>query len=173
MKILITGVAGTGKSTMSKNLKEKGFFAMDFSEVQGMCFWQDKNTKEKVDWSPIQSREWFTNKERICDLEKLKEVLSQHKDIIMSGVASGNQTAYLPFFDKVILLQCNPETFVYRMQTRTAPYGKTKAEQEEVIEWQKEFDPLILSYGAIPISTEGELNKTIDKVIAQITAFRK
>ena len=168
MTILLTGVAGTGKSTLAKALRERGFFTVDFSEAPGMCFWQDSATKEKVIYSPVHSREWFQNKAFICDIEKLKEIINKQDDIIMTGVASGNQTEYFPLFDKVILLQCNPETSVYRMQTRNTAYGKTKAEQDDMIEWQKEFNPLLLSQGAIPVSTEGELETVVDKIVALI-----
>jgi broad-specificity NMP kinase len=172
MKILITGVSGTGKSTMAKELRKRNIFSIDFSDIRGMCSWQDKQTKEKIEeYNPILSDEWFDSKHYICDLKKLKEILDQHKDIVMTGVASGNHTEYFPFFDRVILLQCNPETFIDRMKTRIAPYGKTKAEQDDAIKWQKEFDPLLLSQGAIPINTEGNIDTVVDKIIGLITTF--
>lgn len=171
MKVLITGVSGTGKSTISKALRERGLTAIDFSDIRGMCFWKDLKTNEKVQYSPIQSPDWFENRDYFCDLDRLKEVLSQHENLIMTGVTSGNIAEYLPLFDKVILLQCQPETFTHRMATRVAIFGKTQAERDDVIEWQKEFDPLLLSHGAIPINTEGELDDVVDKIVAQINKF--
>ncbi|HEY4496804.1 MAG TPA: AAA family ATPase [Candidatus Paceibacterota bacterium] len=168
MKILITGLPGTGKSTISKALREKGVLSIDFSDVSGMCFWQNKETKEKLKYSPIQTREWFEFNERICDLEKLKEMLNQHENIIMTGLAMGNQKEYLPLFDKVILLRCSPNVIVYRMQTRVAPYGKTKTERDEAIGKQKEFDDLILSCGAIPINNDGPISAVIDNIISKL-----
>jgi broad-specificity NMP kinase len=170
MKTLITGVAGTGKSTIAKALREGGIFAIDFSEVSGMCYWQDEKTGEKVDYSPIHSQEWFKDKKRICDIGILKGMLDQKEDVVMCGLASGNLAEQLPLFDKVILLQCSPYDLVHRLETRDNPsgYGKTKAEQDDNIEWQKEFDPQLLSYGAIPVSTEGELDSVVDKIIALI-----
>ena len=165
MKILITGVSGTGKSTISKALKERGIISIDFSDVHGMCCWKDLTTKEKVQYSPIESLDWFNNKNFFCDLNKLKEILDQHKNIVMTGVAGGSTMEYLPLFDKVILLQCSPEIFTHRMKTRIPIYGKTKAEQENAINWQKEFDPLLISQGAIPINTEGNLDDVINKII--------
>ncbi len=170
MKTLITGVAGTGKSTIAKALNERGIFAVDFSDVKGMCFWQDANTGERVEYSPVHSREWFNDKKRICDIEILKEILSQKEDVVMAGVASGNADEYLPLFDTVILLQCNPQDNVKRLETRDNPsgYGKTKTEQDDNIEWQKKFDPQLLSYGAIPVSTDGELDSVVDEIITII-----
>ncbi len=171
MKTLITAVAGTGKSTIAKALNQRGVFAVDFSDVSGMCFWEDMNG-EKVEYSPIHSREWFSDKKRICDIEILKGILDQQEDVVVAGVASGNSHEYLPLFDKVILLQCSPQDNIHRLQTRDNPsgYGKTKTEQEDNLEWQKDFDQQLLSYGAILVSTEGELDSAVDKIVALINS---
>lgn len=171
MKMLLTGIAGTGKSTIVRTLNERGIFSLDLHDISGLFFWQDKETKEKVKYTPVESREWFDTVDRLCDIPKLKEILSKYEDIVVAGTTSGsNQEEFLSLFDKIILLQANPQTLVNRMQRRTnkSGYGKTKAEQDDNIEWQKEFDPKILSYGAIPVSTEVELNDVVDKIIVLI-----
>lgn len=171
MKTLITGIAGTGKSTIVRVLKERGIISVDLHDVPGLFFWQNKNTKQKVEYSPVHSEDWFDTVDRLCDINILKELLTQYQDVVMAGTTSGpNQKEFLSVFDKIILLQSDPKTLVHRMQTRTnkSGYGKTEAEQEDNIEWQKEFDPQILSYGAIPVNTEGELNRVVDEIITII-----
>jgi broad-specificity NMP kinase len=167
MKVLITGIAGTGKSTIVKALNERGILAIDLHDVPGLMFWQNKVSKEKVEYSPIHSHEWFDTVDRICDIDKLKNILNEHEDIVVAGTAGDNQLEYFPLFNKIILLQSSPATLVHRMQTRInkSGYGKTKTEQDNNIEWQKEFDPFVLSKGAIPVNTEGEINKVVDKII--------
>jgi len=173
MKILITGVAGTGKSTIVKALDQRGISSIDLHDVPGLFFWQDKETKEKVEYAPVQSREWFDKVDRFCDVSRLKGILDQHNDIVMAGTISGNQEEYYALFDKLILLQCSPQTLIHRMETRInkSGYGKTKAEQEDNIAWQKEFEPLLLSRGAIPVNTEGNLDEVVDEII-KIIKFR-
>ena len=83
MKVLITGVCGTGKSTISKALKDRGIISVDFSDIQGMCYWKNLKTKEKVPYSPIESLDWFDNKNYFCDLNKLKKILAQHENIVI------------------------------------------------------------------------------------------
>ena len=169
MKVLITGIAGTGKSTIVKALNERGIVSIDLHDVPGLFFWQNKETKEKVEYSPVQSKDWFDTVDRLCDITKLKEMLDQYTGIVMAGTSGGgsNQKEFLSLFDKVILLQSSPETLIHRMKTRTnkSGYGKTEAEQEDNLEWRKEFDPQILSYGAIPVSTEGTIDNVIQKII--------
>lgn len=172
MRVLITGVAGTGKSTIVKALNERGIASIDLHDVPGLFFWQDKETKQKVEYSPVQSREWFDRVDRFCDIGRLKEILDQNNDTVMAGTASGNQAEYFLLFDKVILLQCNPQTLIHRMETRTnkSGYGKTRAEQEDNIEWQKEFEPTLLSQGAISVNTEGNIDDVVDRIIEIVKA---
>lgn len=168
MKILITGIAGTGKSTIVKALNDKGVMAIDLHDIPDLFFWQNKETKEKVEYSPVQSKEWFDTVDRLCDIDKLKKILEKYVDIIAAGTISGsNQKEFLELFDKVILLQTNPEVLVHRMKTRTnkSGYGKTKAEQEDNIEWQKEFDPQLLSHGAIPVNTDRPIDEVVEEII--------
>ena len=170
MKILITGIAGTGKSTIVKALNERGVVAIDLHDVPGLFFWQDKKTKERVEYTPVHSADWFDGVERLCDIPQLKELLARDENIVMAGTGGDSQTEYLPLFDKVLLLQCDPDILVHRMQTRTnkSGYGKTKAEQDNNVEWQKEFDPELISLGAIPINTAGKLDDVVDTIIAEI-----
>ena len=170
MKIIITGIAGTGKSTIVKALNERGITALDLHDVPDLFFWQDKKTKEKVEYTPIHSQDWFDGVERLCNMTQLKELLARYDNIIMAGTGGDSQAEYLPLFDKVILLQADPAVLVHRMQTRInkSGYGKTKAEQDDNVEWQKEFDPELLSLGAIPVNTEGKLNDVVDKIIAHL-----
>lgn len=170
MKILITGVAGTGKSTISKELQKRGINSIDFSDIPDLCSWRDKITKQEVKYSlPVEDGKWFDSNERICNLNKLKDILDKYEDIIITGIASGNQTEYLKFFDKVLLLQCSPETFINRMKSRIPIFGKTDAERNFVVDWQKELDPILLSYGAVPINTEGTIDSVMGKIIIEIS----
>jgi len=172
MKTLLTGIAGTGKSTIVKALNERGIPSIDLHEEKpDLFFWQNKTTKEKIEYAPIHSREWFDTVDRICDIGRLKEMLNQYNDIVMAGTTSGgDQKEFLSLFDKIILLQADPETIVYRMQTRInkSGYGKTKAEQEDNIKWQKEYDSLLISLHAIPVNTKGSLTEVVDRILELI-----
>ena len=168
MKTLITGIAGTGKSTIVQELNKHGVEAIDLHDIPNLFFWEDIRTKQVVEYSKNHPLDWFENVERLCNIDMLKNILNQYENIVMAGTTGGpNQKEFLSLFDKIILLQTNPETLIYRMETRNnkSGFGKTKAEQEDNIKWQKEFDPQLLSYGAIPVNTEGLIDDVIEKII--------
>src|SRR3989344_1154212 len=74
MKVFITGVAGTGKSTIAKALTERGITTVDFSDYPALRYWRNKITKKKSDYSPNNDMSWFDDHECVCDLDELKKL---------------------------------------------------------------------------------------------------
>ena len=94
-------------------------------------------------------------------------------DIYKLLYCESNSFGFLSLFDKIILLQANPETIVHRMATRInkSGYGKNKLEQENNLEWRKRFDSEILLMGGIPVNTEGNIDEVTDRIITIIKSL--
>lgn len=167
-KIYITGISGTGKTTIYEELKKKGFHAISLDETEGLCCWVNKETKEKVEGEVELNRDFTSKHDWICDTEYLKKLLTEDVDtVFVLGVAS-NQDEFLDMFDKVIILQCKPETFLHRLTHRTNnEFGKDKSLQETILGWYKEFEDKMLNRGAVSINTDRPVNVVVDDVIEQ------
>lgn len=171
MTVLLTGIAGTGKSTLTKNLNDKGIQAIDLHDIPGVFVWKNITTRETIEYHPSNPHTWFETADRVCDIERLEQVMNENPTAIFAGSTGGsNLREFLSKFDTVILLQCNPETIRHRMKTRTnkSGFGKTKEEQDDNIDWQREFDSELLSLGAIPVNTEGVIDDVIQKITSLI-----
>lgn len=168
MKILITGVAGTGKSTISNYLNNKGIISVDTSKISNLCYWRDKTTHNKVEFAKKPNDKWFELNERICDPEYLITITNKYN--IFCGTFS-NIFDLFYLFEKVILLQCDYDELLVRLKKRHSDYGKTKTEQIIVKKWQKVFDPKMISLGAIPVNTNAPLNIVMENIIYQINTI--
>lgn len=167
--ILITGMSGTGKSTLGKSLKDSGYIVHDIENISGMFTTTDLRTGEIL-------TEWNTNdlnqiKHLVfaCNKEKLSELIKEETGELSfyCGTAT-NITDIISLFDKVILLQANPKTIRYRLSTRkTHDFARDPEMQDWIIEIKKSFEDSVIQGGAISIDANGSLEETVQKVLAE------
>ncbi len=168
-KIYITGVSGTGKSTIAKELKRKGIYAFSIDEVDGLCDWKNKKTGEAVRYNFDGNQDWFDQNGWMCDAEKLKELMNVNEEIVVVAGIASNQNEYLTLFEKVFVLQCKKETFIHRLMTRTDNlFGKKLSEQESLINFYQGFEKKLVDAGAISINAENPIDKVIDDILTKI-----
>ena len=98
----ITGVCGTGKSTVAEELNRRGIQAIDQdSKEYSLCTWKHNETKEDTQFEYGIGKEYLEANDYYCDVEKLKELLDKASDTIFVCGVSANQNDYLNLFDKV------------------------------------------------------------------------
>ena len=134
-KIYITGISGTGKSTLAKELSQRGVVVFDIDAVEGLCHWRHKETHKDAHYRYGIGGEWLEAHEWICDMEMLQKLLNtENGHVVVVGCAS-NQNEFLYLFDKIFLLQCKEETFLQRLSTRDGDnqFAKEKSEQGIVL----------------------------------------
>lgn len=169
-RFYITGVSGTGKSALMKELQKRGVRAFDIDAVPGLCHWKNKITGERAKYQSGIGKDWIEAHDWICDKVKLMELLEAQDGtaVVIAGIAS-NQDEYLGLFDKIFLLQCREETFLHRLSTREEnKFAKEKSEQEQVLSWYKDFEDKMRKKGAVPINTEDSIHAVADQIISHI-----
>lgn len=169
-KIYITGVSGTGKSTLAEELTKRGVVSFDIDAVSELCHWRNRQTKQRAEYQYGIGKDWLEAHEWICDQHKLEELLAgQSGDVAVLGLAS-NQDDFLSMFEKVFLLRCKEETFLHRLSTRDGEnqFAKDKSEQEHILSWYKEFEDSMLKSGAIAIDSEETIQQMADSIMMAI-----
>jgi len=171
-KIFITGIFGTGKTTVAKKFEDKGFKTIDIDYFPDLCSWVNKETGEKAELSNTESpdNEFIDKNDYKCDTNKLVKMMEESDETVLVFGSVGDNSDLLHLFDKVILLQCKPETLVGRLKNRdTNDFGKKKEVQERMLDWKVVFDDLMINAGAIPISTEEPPEQVVENIIKEIS----
>jgi len=171
-KYLITGIAGSGKSSVCKQFISLGYEAYGIEDIDGMFAMYRKGTKEifedfdNADPEKIKKSEW------LCDISKLKKLLSQQKNTIAfyCGVAS-NMDDVISLFDKVILLKTNPNELYRRLSTRegTENMGNTEESRQTVLGWKDWWENEMIEKGALPLSADGSLDEIVEAIMDEVS----
>lgn len=138
MKILITGVAGTGKTTALAELQKRGNLVIDL-DATGFCRWRNKETGEYAEYGEDGKDEaWFEKHRWYCDDKELTTLLScirPDKQVFVGGVVR-NIKDIGEKFDKKFLLTTDSATLRERLTSRTNNvFGKHTHEQDAAIKY--------------------------------------
>jgi shikimate kinase len=168
-KIYLTGIAGTGKSSVGDILIHNGINAIDMEEVPELCCWADKVTGERVFHKGVIDKVFMDAHDWICDVDRLQNLLKAQKDTVVAVGVASNQREVSCLFDKVLLLQCKPETFVRRLVARSNNhFGKDKTAREFLVSYYKDFEGALHERGAIPINAEEPLDMVVRAVMQEV-----
>jgi len=167
-KIYITGVSGTGKSTVSEELSRRGYFSISIDETEGLCSWIDKKSGENHGGKEaLMTEEFVDMHDWVCDVDHLEKLFNQNNTevVFVLGMAT-NQKEFVHIFDKIILLTCDPKVFCKRIMSRTDNnFGKDKDVQHQVINRSKTYLEEMLGIGAEVIDTDKLVTQVVDEVI--------
>ncbi len=173
--IFITGIAGSGKTSVSTELIKRGYKAYNIEEIEGLFEMRDKRTGklfenyDNYDFEKVKYHDWFCNKNK---LQKL--IQKNKKDIAYyCGIASNNDEI-LPLFDKVILLQASSEVIIKRLSERkNNDFGKTIEVREMVLSGKDHFENRMKEKGAIVVDANRGLGKVADDIMGKIEKNNK
>jgi len=150
-RILLTGMSGTGKSSVICELRKRGMRAVDMDEPG----WSEMTAEGHQVW---------------CE-ERVREVLAEESPgpLFVSGCAE-NQVTFYPQFDHIVLLSAPVETIRERLATRTDnPYGKRPEELAEVLGYVDTVEPLLRRRATREIRTTVPLAQVVEEILALAT----
>lgn len=150
--VLLTGMSGTGKSTVLAVLAARGFDTVD-TDVPGWI--------EFVDGEPL----WRE--------DRMLALLDERRDrVLFVGGTVKNQGRFAGRFDAVVLLTAPIDLLLERIRTRsTNDFGKAVDERQAIIRDHRETEPLLRAGATHVVDAAGPLDAVVDRLI-EIAAVR-
>jgi dephospho-CoA kinase len=149
-KILVTGMSGTGKSSVLLELARRGHQIVD-TDSEEWCKWIIS------DGEP----DWIWREERITAL-----LASHTRGMLFVAGCKSNQGKFYPQFDAVVLLSAPSEVILKRIETRdTNNYGKTPLERQKILEHLEFVEPLLRATATAEIDASKPLSEVADGLI--------
>jgi shikimate kinase len=161
-RILITGMSGTGKSSVVERLAALDHFAVD-ADSDAWSEWRPMSNPGEPAGVALEP-DWVWREDRI-------QWLLDHEvaDALYLSGCSANQGRFYAQLDHVVLLTAPIEVMLDRVATRSSnPFGKTAGEREKIIEDTRVVVPLLRAGADIEIDTSAA---SLDDVVASIIAL--
>jgi adenylate kinase family enzyme len=170
MKYLITGVAGSGKTTVANEFISRGYNAYDMDTVPGLCSWQELSTGQTVERNPEPSVEWFEKYNWSWNEKKVREILNQRESIFLCGFGA-NQDKFYALFTKVFLLTGDVNTLFQRISNRPTDeldFGKHPGERAIILKKRAELSRDLAKLGALEIDSVRPIAEVVDEILAHL-----
>jgi dephospho-CoA kinase len=150
VRILLTGMSGTGKSSALAALQERGFDVVD-TDHGGLSVWSD--TEDGYVW----------------DEKRVTELLERPRErtLFVSGTVS-NQGRFYRYFGAVVLLHAPAEVLLRRIDARTTnDFGKRSDERGRILNDLAEVEPLLRA----TCTHEIDATQPLEDVVAELVAI--
>jgi dephospho-CoA kinase len=162
-RVLLTGMSGTGKSTLIDELAARGYKASDldadeWSEWVAVEFSGDATSAE----SPVKpGRDWVWREDRVRDL-----LSTEDADLLFVSGCAENMSKFYAQFDHVVLLTVPAAVLVERLAARTTnSYGKHPEEVARVLNLQQTIEPLLRRVAGHEVDTTVSLDQAVASVL--------
>ena len=139
-RVLLTGMSGTGKTTVLAELDRRGHTTID-TDYGGWV---------------LPDGTW--------DEPRMDRLLSSQPDVVVSGTVQ-NQGRFHDRFEHVVLLSAPVEVLIERVRSRSNnPYGKTSRQQAEIAGYAATVEPLLHQGATVELDARRPASEVADVI---------
>jgi dephospho-CoA kinase len=150
-RVLVTGMSGSGKSSVIRELVVRGYKAVDTDDG-----WSEPQPDGRQRW-----RE-----------DSIRSLLAtEDADVLFVAGCEENQVKFHAQFDHIVLLTAPLETLIARLASRTNnSYGKSSEELRRFMDDVETVEPLLRSASNHEVRTTAPLDEVVTSILRLVDA---
>jgi len=150
-RVLLTGMSGTGKSSVIRELDARGYKAVDTDDG-----WCERQPDGRQMWREDAIRALLTKEDA---------------EVLFVAGCEENQAKFHPQFDHIVLLSAPLETLVERLASRnTNSYGKAPEELRRFLDDVDTVEPRLRQVASHEVRTTMPLNDVVTTILRLVEA---
>ncbi len=169
--VLITGVPGSGKSTVCSALQDRGYTAFDIESRDRLFTMIDTETGEQFEDFDPRDVSALKRSKYVCDTDALRELMDrpEDEDVVFYCGNATDHTELLPLFDQVFLLKPSEYELRARLRTReTSSMGHDHNVRAWILRWKEEEEEDIRDRGATVINADPPVEDVVTQILTEL-----
>jgi dephospho-CoA kinase len=163
-RVLLTGVSGTGKSTVCEALARRGHRSIDLDTPEWSHWVDYVPTADEAGTPVLPDKDWVWREDRVRDLLAVENA----ETLFISGCAI-NMGQFYPRLDHIILLAAPSAVVAQRLISRTNnDYGKRADEFQRALGLIESVEPLLRQAATAEVDTSAPLPRVVDAVLRTV-----
>lgn len=167
---IVTGISGSGKTTVARHLIKQGEVAFDSKLNPGLYEFVD-NEGRVAESVKLHDEAWRKRYKWSLNEEKLEELLEQHHRamrVFLCGRA--NLFQYWHRANKVFLLKIDGSTLLKRLnsESRDNLFAKDKTTQNKLLNDLDSIQDKIIQKGAIVVDAEKPIWDVVSQILQEV-----
>ncbi len=164
MKILITGFPGTGKSTIARTLKKRGYHAYDPERMHAFMHLENRITGKHIKRPPNTPRGWYDTEGAFnWNIPAVTKLLESYEEIYICSLADNMQSLYSDF-DFIFILTADDFLLQQRLEKRNSGLSTTPSQMADILTLHRHFEQSLIEQGAYQL----DVKKSVEQLVTTI-----
>jgi dephospho-CoA kinase len=167
--VIISGVSGSGKTTICNELKRYGYKAIDLDEIERLYVIKHVPSGKIIPGPLVLNQETVKQHVMICSYSELKKIILENSDNLVFYCGNLLEPDHLySMFKKIYLLKVSDKLQIDRLQTRPGNFWQDVEVQKWLLTCKIELEHIICQQNPILINADRDIEEILEDILQTI-----